>query len=67
MLNPAALLCVGFCCSGTIVSYDAYELIGIQVDSFSVRVTCTDGSSCYGHFEIYRVGSYHEISFSSNC
>jgi len=59
-------LCI-YCCSGTITGSGSFDLFGIQYAYIDVLVTCNDGSSCYGHFEAYGVGSYYEISFSSNC
>ncbi len=60
-------MCVDFCCSGTIINYDSYEVIGIQVAVFDVIVRCSDGSTCIGHYEAYGSGGLYGVSFSSNC
>jgi hypothetical protein len=68
VLNAHTLLCVGFCCSGTIsASSGRSSLFCFQYAFIDVLVTCTDGSSCYGHFEVYTAGGQYEVAFSSNC
>lgn len=66
-LTPAPLLCVSFCCWGTLASYESYVEWGIQTTVFDVVVECSDGSSCTGHFEVSTAGGWYEVSFSSNC
>jgi hypothetical protein len=68
-LTPAALLCVGFCCWGTLTNYDSYEEFGLRTITFDVVVECSDGSSCTGRFDVSVAagGGWYEISFGSNC
>jgi len=66
-LTPAALLCVGFCCSGSVTGSGSFDLFGFQYAFLDVVVTCSDGSSCTGRFELYGVGDIYELTFVSNC